>query len=71
MNGYTIVTFDSDFYDFSSLLGFPPKIVWIRTGNMTTKNIAQIINHKVVEINEFINADELQSAGCLQIIENK
>lgn len=35
-NGFTIVTFDADFYEFSNLYGHPPKIIWLRTGNNTT-----------------------------------
>lgn len=27
-NGYTIVTFDSDFYDLTLLLGIPPKVIF-------------------------------------------
>ena len=38
-HNYVIVTFDSDFYDISLLNGLPPKIIWIRTGNLTTKEI--------------------------------
>ncbi len=34
---YTIVTFDSDFYDLSLLRGHPPKIIWLRIGNATTQ----------------------------------
>jgi len=41
-NGFTIVTFDTDFADLSSLMGFPPKIVLLRTGNLTTSEIAEI-----------------------------
>jgi hypothetical protein len=29
-NGYTIVTKDNDFNDLSTLLGAPPKIIWLR-----------------------------------------
>ena len=36
-NDYSIVTFDSDFYDISVISGHPPKIIWIRTSNMTLK----------------------------------
>jgi predicted nuclease of predicted toxin-antitoxin system len=36
---YVIVTFDGDFYDFSLVWGHPPKIIWLRTFNQTTKNI--------------------------------
>ncbi|SHE69260.1 hypothetical protein SAMN05444274_102123 [Mariniphaga anaerophila] len=31
-NKFIIVTQDSDFNDINSLYGFPPKIIWIRTG---------------------------------------
>lgn len=39
-NGFSIVTFDADFYEISLLKGSPPKIIWIRTGNLTTSSIA-------------------------------
>jgi len=35
--GYTIVTFDSDFYDLTLIRGIPPKIIWLKTGNTTTE----------------------------------
>lgn len=33
-NDFAIVTFDSDFIDISTLKGHPPKIVWLRYGNI-------------------------------------
>ncbi|WP_367241693.1 DUF5615 family PIN-like protein [uncultured Fluviicola sp.] len=36
-SNYIIVTQDSDFNDLNSLYGFPPKIIWIRTGNLRTE----------------------------------
>ncbi|TAE59573.1 MAG: hypothetical protein EAZ89_02370, partial [Bacteroidetes bacterium] len=36
-----IVTFDEDFSDFLSVKGAPPKIVWLRTGNLPTPQIAE------------------------------
>lgn len=38
-NDYVIVTKDVDFSERSALLGHPPKIIWIRMGNCTTKDI--------------------------------
>lgn len=32
-NSYSIVTFDSDFYEFSLIWGHPPKIIWLRSIN--------------------------------------
>ena len=35
-HGLTIVTKDIDFFHRSMILGHPPKVVWIRTGNCST-----------------------------------
>jgi predicted nuclease of predicted toxin-antitoxin system len=40
INGYVIVTQDSDFHDLTILYGHPPKIIWIRTGNLSTIQLA-------------------------------
>ena len=46
--GYTIVSFDADFYNLSVLYGVPPKIIWLRTGNLTTSHIAKyLINERI------------------------
>lgn len=42
-NSYSIVTFDADFSDLSTLLGFPPKIVWLRSGNTVTSNLEKLL----------------------------
>jgi predicted nuclease of predicted toxin-antitoxin system len=42
-NDFTIVTRDSDYNDLSLILGFPPKVVWIRRGNCSTQEIRQIL----------------------------
>ena len=64
-NDFAIVTFDSDFCDLNIIRGFPPKIIWIRTGNTTTKNLENLIRKKHDLINLFLNEDY----GCLEIIE--
>jgi len=64
-NNYSIVTFDSDFCDLNILKGFPPKIIWIRTGNTTTKNLERIIRQK----NELINLFLTENFGCLEIMD--
>jgi len=63
-NNYSIVTFDSDFCDLNILKGFPPKIIWIRTGNTTTKNLERIIRQKFELINSFLT----ENYGCLEIM---
>ena len=67
-HNYTIVTQDSDFNDLNSLYGFPPKIIWIRTGNLSTTDISQLIisNKNTIEI--FISDNQY---GCLELIKIK
>ena len=49
-NGLTIVTKDSDYFDFVQVFGYPPKIIWIKSGNGPTSLVAQIIrkNYSVI-----------------------
>jgi predicted nuclease of predicted toxin-antitoxin system len=63
-NGYTIVTFDADFYDISLIKGHPPKIVWLRTGNSTTAGIVACMVANWYTISTFIDDPE---QSCLEI----
>jgi predicted nuclease of predicted toxin-antitoxin system len=58
--GFSIVTKDADFNDVAILRGFPPKIIWIRLGNCTTKEIEETLRRHQVEIAEFV--DDSRSA---------
>jgi predicted nuclease of predicted toxin-antitoxin system len=44
-HGYAVVTKDSDFGDMSLLLGFPPKVIWIRIGNCTTQQVENLLRN--------------------------
>jgi predicted nuclease of predicted toxin-antitoxin system len=61
---FTIVTFDSDFYDICIIKGIPPKIIWLRTGNLTTKETAEVLISRTTEISLFILNDEQY---CMEI----
>ena len=52
-NGFTIVSKDSDFQQRSLLYGQPPKIVWLRIGNCTTEQIAQLITANEQDMRAF------------------
>jgi predicted nuclease of predicted toxin-antitoxin system len=43
-NSYIIVTKDSDFSEKAIAKDFPPKVIWIKRGNCTTKNIEDLFN---------------------------
>ncbi len=62
---YTILTFDGDFYDVSLVWGHPPKIIWIRTYNQTTKNVEKILRKYM---NTLIDFQDDKDLACLEII---
>ena len=66
-NGYTIVTFDADFFDLSNLKGHPPKVIWLRFGNTKNDFLAEIISTRKSIINEFINSEAYSEIACLEI----
>lgn len=57
-NQYTILTFDEDFSELQNLYSFPPKIIWLRTGNISTKMISDRLIGLEYEIKNFVEADE-------------
>ncbi len=56
--GLAIVTKDSDFHHLSLLRGFPPKVVWIRTGNCSTRRIEEILRREHWTIVAFLTSKE-------------
>jgi predicted nuclease of predicted toxin-antitoxin system len=64
---FTIVTFDSDFYDFSIINGCPPKIIWLKTGNLTSPEIIDLLIKHSKTINDFIFQENLKQIACLKI----
>ena len=63
-NGFTIVTQDSDFNERSLIYGYPPKVIWLRTGNVSTANIKLLLRKHHKDILLF---DKDKTLGCLQI----
>ncbi len=63
-NHLLIVTKDVDFSDLCVLLGFPPKIIWIRRGNCTTRALEQILRDHYDHI-EVFDADPMNGVLTL------
>lgn len=68
-NGFTIVTFDTDFYDISLIKGIPPKIVWLRLGNTSTQSLVIILRQNHELIKEFVENSDYKDLACLEIEE--
>lgn len=64
--GFIVVTFDSDFYDLSLTHGHPPKLIWIKSGNITTRNLEELLSAKALQIENFFNDKDL---SCLEIVD--
>lgn len=63
-NDFTILTFDEDFYDLQLMKGFPPKIIWLRVGNLSNLSLLSKIVSKKDEIEAFqVNSE----VGILEI----
>jgi predicted nuclease of predicted toxin-antitoxin system len=57
-NDYIIVTKDADLGELGTLLGFPPKVIWIRRGNCTTLEIEHLIRDNQIAIELLANEPE-------------
>jgi len=67
-NSFTIVTHDSDFSNLVSILGHPPKVIWLKSGNNSTDFLMSLlINHADI-IKEFITLEEYKNIGCLELL---
>ena len=65
LNGFVVLTQDSDFADLAALFGPPPKIIWLRCGNQPTEAIEELIRRRAQDI-EMLGLDN--EAVCLEIL---
>jgi len=60
-----IVTKDADFGEFSSIWGYPPKVIWIQRGNCSTREIELLLRQNEETINDFAHN---HSIGILALV---
>lgn len=53
--GFVIVSKDADFHARSEFMGFPPKLIWVRTGNSRTAEVAHLLRTYSVAIHAFVD----------------
>jgi predicted nuclease of predicted toxin-antitoxin system len=53
-HSFTLVSKDSDFHERSLLKGYPPKVIWIKRGNCSNKQIELLLRNKAEQINEML-----------------
>jgi predicted nuclease of predicted toxin-antitoxin system len=66
-NGFIIITKDNDFLDLLDIYGFPPKVVLLRTGNNSSKELEEFL----INAKQMIEDLENGNFGLLEIIGKK
>jgi predicted nuclease of predicted toxin-antitoxin system len=64
INGLVIVTLDKDFADLAAWRGSPPKIIWLRCGNATVREVENLLRANFEQIKKFEEGDQ---ASLLEI----
>jgi predicted nuclease of predicted toxin-antitoxin system len=62
-NDFMIVSLDADFSEMAALLGPPPKVIWLRSGNQSTMTVERILRNRAAAIKTFASGD----AACLEV----
>lgn len=62
-HSFVIVSQDIDFADLATLLGAPPKVIWVRAGNQPRLRIAELLRRHAELILAFADSE----AVCLEI----
>lgn len=62
-NGFALVSLDADFADMATLLGPPPKVIWLRCGNQPTAVVETLLRARAEAIAAFAH----DPAACLEI----
>ena len=57
-NNFTIITKDDDFEKLVLLKKAPPKVIYLKTYNLDTKSLAQLLIDNKNKINFFCNSEE-------------
>jgi predicted nuclease of predicted toxin-antitoxin system len=63
--GFTIVTTDSDFFEFATTLGPPPKVVWLRKWRRPTIDAEAVLRREALRVEEF-GSDPLAAVLVLE-----
>ena len=63
-NDFMIVSKDADMHDFSLVFGNPPKVIWLRLGNCSTRQVEELLRRDF-EVIKLFYEDEYVSLLAL------
>lgn len=58
-NGFMIVSKDADMHDLSLVFGNPPKVIWVRLGNCSTRQVENLLRQNFEVIKLFYEDDSV------------
>ena len=61
---FAVLTKDGDFHQMSLLYGAPPKVIWLRVGNVSTDEIEALLRARQSTIDGFLDGD-----GALLVVD--
>lgn len=56
-NDFMIATKDADMHDRSLIFGYPPKVIWVRLGNCSTRQVEDLLRREFATIEMFYEDD--------------
>lgn len=63
---FVILTQDDDYVEMSQLLGFPPKVIFMKTGNISTNKMEELLRLRLNDIELFISS--AYQYGCIEVL---
>lgn len=64
IQGFCIVTQDADFAERSRMYGSPPRVIWLRCGNVSAKQVETLLRSGAEAIQELLSNPTLH---CLEL----
>ena len=58
-NDFMIVSKDADMHDLSLIFGNPPKVIWLRLGNCSTRQVEDLLRQNFETIKLFYEDNNL------------
>jgi predicted nuclease of predicted toxin-antitoxin system len=65
-NNLMIVSKDADMHDLSLVLGNPPKVIWLRLGNCSTRQVENVLRRDFEAIKLFYDDETLSLLALSQ-----
>jgi predicted nuclease of predicted toxin-antitoxin system len=56
-NDLMIVSKDADMHDRSLIFGYPPKVIWVRLGNCSTRQVEELLRREFIAVQKFYEDD--------------